>query len=128
MPRCKFCCAFSLTQEQVQVEFQPNLAVLKQNAEHGCDFCLLCWTGFQRTWSASTIDSILNGMAPEHVQDFDPTLWLDLTFQGAWPVNFQPEIRVSCGFEAGRLSSIGLETIDLDIFALVQVYLCTETS
>ncbi|KAF5532879.1 hypothetical protein FNAPI_12835 [Fusarium napiforme] len=75
MPRCAFCRTFTIDQDRFYLEFHPNLSSLKQNAEDGCDFCLLCWTGFQREWAPSEIESVLKGEIPEGVTKFEPAVY-----------------------------------------------------
>ncbi|EEU41672.1 uncharacterized protein NECHADRAFT_97740 [Fusarium vanettenii 77-13-4] len=110
MSRCTFCRAFTISVERHYQEFHPDLVSLKRSAEDGCDFCLLCWTGFQQEWTTSQIESVLKDKAPEGVSEFEPSIW----------IYTQPQISVYCGrvspLPGQRESSFGLNHINLSVY------------
>ncbi|KLO95494.1 tol protein [Fusarium fujikuroi] len=120
MPRCAFCCAFAIDQDHFYLEFHPNLASLKKSAGDGCDFCRLCWTGFQREWAGSEIETVLKGNVPEGVTKFEPGIWIYVHFTDYSPTLTQPRIIVSCGrynpITSVKESSHGLSYINLAVY------------
>ncbi|KAF5627141.1 hypothetical protein F52700_8624 [Fusarium sp. NRRL 52700] len=120
MPRCAFCSTFGIDQDRFYLEFHPNLASLKKGAEDGCDFCQLCWTGFQREWAASEIESVLKDEVPEGVTKFEPGIWIYVHFTDYSPTLTQPRIIVSCGrynpITSVKESSHGLSYINLAVY------------
>ncbi|EWG41181.1 hypothetical protein FVEG_03337 [Fusarium verticillioides 7600] len=120
MPRCSFCCTFTIDQDRFYLEFHPSLASLKQSAEDGCDFCHLCWTGFQLEWASSEIESVLKGEVPEGVTKFEPGIWIYVHFTDYSPTLTQPRIIVSCGrynpITSVKESSHGLGYINLAVY------------
>ncbi|KAG5797013.1 hypothetical protein H9Q69_003976 [Fusarium xylarioides] len=120
MPRCVFCRTFTIDQDRYYLEFHPNLASLKQSAEDGCDFCQLCWTGFQREWAPSEVESVLKGEVPEGVTKFEPGIWIYVHFTDYSPTLTQPRIIVSCGrynpITSVKESSHGLSYINLAVY------------
>ncbi|RBR05622.1 hypothetical protein FVER53590_03337 [Fusarium verticillioides] len=117
MSRCAFCRAFTIDQDRFYLEFHSNLASLKKSAEDGCDFCHLCWTGFQLEWAPSEIESVLKGEVPEGVTKFEPGIWIYVHFTDYSPTLTQPRIIVSCGrynpITSVKESSHGLSYINL---------------
>ncbi|UPK99730.1 hypothetical protein LCI18_010665 [Fusarium solani-melongenae] len=120
MARCTFCRAFTISVERHYLEFHSNLASLKRSAEDGCDFCLLCWTGFQQEWTASQIESVLIGKAPEGVIKFEPGIWIYVHFRDYNARRTQPQISVYCGRVSPILgqgeSSFGLNNINIAVY------------
>ncbi|KLO97742.1 related to tol protein [Fusarium fujikuroi] len=120
MPRCAFCRAFTIDQDRFYLEFHPNLASLKKSAGDGCDFCHLCWIGFQREWAPSEIETVLKGEVPEGVTKFEPGIWIYVHFTDYSPTLTQPRIIASCGrynpITSVKESSHGLSYINLAVY------------
>ncbi|KAF5012271.1 hypothetical protein FDECE_1652 [Fusarium decemcellulare] len=120
MSRCTLCRTFTINVELHCLQFHPNLASLKKSAKEGCDFCLLCWTGFQQDWKASQTESVLKGEAPQGVSKFDPSIWIYIHFRDYSPQRTQPQISVYCGRVSPLLgekeSSFGLNHINLAVY------------
>ncbi|KAM0432231.1 hypothetical protein ACHAPT_004769 [Fusarium lateritium] len=120
MPRCAFCRTFAISVERHCLEFHPSLASLKKSAEAGCDFCLLCWTGFEQVWEPERIESVLQGQAPDWVSKFDPSIWIYVHFRDYDPIRSQPQISVSCGrvspIQGEKETSLGLANINLAVY------------
>ncbi|KAF5686908.1 hypothetical protein FCIRC_2599 [Fusarium circinatum] len=120
MPRCAFCRTFTVDQDRFYLQFHPNLASLKKSAEDGCDFCLLCWTGFRCEWSDSEIESVLKDEVPEGVTKFEPGIWIYVHFTDYSPTLTQPPIIVSCGrynpITSVKESSHGLSYMNLAVY------------
>ncbi|RGP78904.1 hypothetical protein FLONG3_2809 [Fusarium longipes] len=125
MPRCAFCWKFTIDQYHFYPQFHPNLASLKKRAEDGCDFCHLCWTGFQREWAESQIECVLKGEVPEGVTKFEPSIWIYVHFTDYSPTLTQPRIIVSCGrynpITSAKESSHGLNYINLAVYGVIEV-------
>ena len=121
MARCSFCRVLTVEKFRTLLPFHDNLTSLKTSAEAGCDFCLLCWRGFQKVWDASLIDSVLQNGSPKGVQDFDPSIWIYGHFEDINPTVSQPQLMLSCGkvaFSNGLPENRNnLGSVDLDFFA-----------
>ncbi|CAF3570469.1 unnamed protein product [Fusarium graminearum] len=120
MSRCAFCRTFTITQDRFYLKFHPNLASLKKSAEDGCDFCHLCWRGFNHEWASSEIESVLRDQVPEGVTKFEPGIWIYVHFTDFSPTLSQPWIIVSCGrynpITSVRESSHGLTYVSLAVY------------
>ncbi|KAI8711862.1 HET domain-containing protein [Fusarium sp. LHS14.1] len=120
MSRCEFCRAFTISVERHYLEFHPDLASLKRSAEEGCNFRLLCWTGFQQEWTTSQIEFVLKGKAPEGVSKFEPSIWIYVHFRDYNARQTQPKISVYCGrvspLLGQRESSFGLNHINVSVY------------
>jgi hypothetical protein len=77
MPLCERCTLLTIDDIVYNdVLFHQNLSALKSSADHGCEFCSLCWSTLQSVNHAQLESLLRNESAWLEKEKWTPTMWL----------------------------------------------------